>query len=287
VKPHTSGVSTRMSIGEFARQSRLSPKALRLYDELGLLPPAWVDESSGYRFYDPAQLEQARLVAMLRQLHLPLAEIKAMLALEPPVAAQRIARHWSEVEADHTVQRRLAQYLVDSLNGKGSIMYEVTTRDMPARSLLCLKRSVDGRAGAWAFGKEFVALLRERQLPRVAGVPGAVFCIYWGEVSEDSDGPLEWCRPVPPEEAQALAAALPQLHLRDEPAHREAFIDLGPGGREISPAQWQLVAESLRTWAEQEGPRPSELGARITYHAKPEAPAPDCDFAVPFSEWPV
>jgi DNA-binding transcriptional MerR regulator len=40
-----------MSIGEFARLSRLSAKALRLYDELGLLPPAQVDPGSGYRWY--------------------------------------------------------------------------------------------------------------------------------------------------------------------------------------------------------------------------------------------
>jgi PPM family protein phosphatase len=40
-----------MSIGEVARQSRLSPKALRLYDGLGLLSPARVDELSGYRYY--------------------------------------------------------------------------------------------------------------------------------------------------------------------------------------------------------------------------------------------
>ncbi len=40
------------SIGEFARRSRLSAKALRLYDELGLLPPARVDEDSGYRICD-------------------------------------------------------------------------------------------------------------------------------------------------------------------------------------------------------------------------------------------
>jgi len=37
-----------MSIGEFARRSRLSPEALRFYDGLGLLPPARVDELSGY-----------------------------------------------------------------------------------------------------------------------------------------------------------------------------------------------------------------------------------------------
>ena len=42
-----------LSIGAFARATRLTPKALRLYDELGLLPPAFVDQASGYRFYDP------------------------------------------------------------------------------------------------------------------------------------------------------------------------------------------------------------------------------------------
>ena len=62
-----------ISIGEFARRSRLSLKALRRYDELGVLVPSRVDQGSGYRYYDPAQLDQARLVVMLRQLQLPLA----------------------------------------------------------------------------------------------------------------------------------------------------------------------------------------------------------------------
>ncbi len=43
--------SDQMSIGEFARHSRLSPKALPLYDELGLLEPTRVDDDSGYRYY--------------------------------------------------------------------------------------------------------------------------------------------------------------------------------------------------------------------------------------------
>ena len=62
-----------LTIGAFARASRLSPKALRLYDSLGLLTPAHVDEVSGYRFYRTDQLEQARLVAWLRRLGMPLA----------------------------------------------------------------------------------------------------------------------------------------------------------------------------------------------------------------------
>lgn len=73
-----------MAIGAFARASRLSAKALRLYDELGLLPPAYVDPASGYRFYDPAQLEQARLVAWLRRLGMPLARIRVIAGLPRP-----------------------------------------------------------------------------------------------------------------------------------------------------------------------------------------------------------
>jgi DNA-binding transcriptional MerR regulator len=49
-----------VSIGEFARLSRLSPEALRLYDELGLLLPAYIDPDTGYRWYAATQLDQAR-----------------------------------------------------------------------------------------------------------------------------------------------------------------------------------------------------------------------------------
>ena len=76
-----------VSIGEFARRSRLSVKALRLYDELGVLVPARVDQASGYRYYDVAQLEAARIVAMLRRLEVPLVAIKELLACDPVDAA--------------------------------------------------------------------------------------------------------------------------------------------------------------------------------------------------------
>jgi serine/threonine protein phosphatase PrpC len=83
-----------MSSGEFARTSGLTRKALRLYDELGLLTPARVDPQTGYRFYAPAQLEQARLVAWLRRLGMPLASIRAMGALSAAAAAVELAAYW-------------------------------------------------------------------------------------------------------------------------------------------------------------------------------------------------
>ncbi|HVA85803.1 MAG TPA: helix-turn-helix domain-containing protein [Candidatus Saccharimonadales bacterium] len=284
-----------VSIGEFARRSRLSIKALRLYDEMGVLVPARVDQASGYRYYDEAQLERARLVAMLRQLELPLAAIRDLLACDPGDAAERVAEHWRKAEAAHDARRELAEYLVNRLSGKSPVMYDVATREMPARSLLCLKRNVD-EPGAWALGKEFVAILRERPLPKLPGREGAMFTIYWGEVSADSDGPVEMCRPVPDADAAALASHYPELTLRTEPAHEEAFVALaaGPGGNPVM--QGQIASEALSGWASEHGIdperlslKPEDLGVRITYVVNDPATAtsvPDCDFAVPFA-WPL
>ncbi|MGW3818383.1 DNA polymerase III subunit beta family protein [Streptomyces sp. NPDC005046] len=68
------------SIGEMARDSGLSVSALRFYDRGGVLVPAWVDPVSGYRWYDPEQLEEARLLARLRRAGMPLADIRLVLA---------------------------------------------------------------------------------------------------------------------------------------------------------------------------------------------------------------
>jgi DNA-binding transcriptional MerR regulator len=280
-----------ISIGEFARRSRLSLKALRLYDELGVLVPSRVDQASGYRYYGTAQLEEARLVVMLRQLQLPLAAIKELLACDPDDAAARIAEHWRDAEAAHDARRELAGYLVGRLSGKRSVMYEVATREIPERSLLYLKRNVDEQ-GMWAFGKEFIAILRERPLPQIEGREGAAFCIWWGLVNADGDGPIEWCAPLPAAQAGSLAPHYPELSLRTEPAHREAFVALpDPPGDEA--VHWHLAGESLEAWAqeqqqEHEGERlaltPEDLGLRITYLASaPGTGEPYRDMALPFA----
>jgi DNA-binding transcriptional MerR regulator len=272
----------QMGIGKFARRSRLSAKALRLYDELGLLPPARVDEDSGYRFYEPGQLKQARLISTLRQLQVPLAEIKAILPLEPIRAAERVRKFWAATEAENATRRALAAYLIDEMSGKRSTVYEVRTREMPERSLLCVKRNVAGVDEAWAFGKEFIAMLRHYQLPQIEGRAGAFFCIYWGEVSEDSDGPMEWCYPVPPDEAEALATRCEELTQRTETAHQEAFVNIGDG--QIDSAAWQLVDQSLHAWsAQQPDILPADLGMRITFLPSEVGQGTYQDFAIPFN----
>ncbi|WDG30197.1 MerR family DNA-binding transcriptional regulator [Streptomyces sp. CA-278952] len=119
------GSGELVTIGEFARLSRLSAKALRRYDELGLLRPALVDPVNGYRYYDPAQAEGARLVAWLRRIGMPLSRIGRVVALDAGAAAVEIRAYWARVEAETAARRDLAMYLVDHLSAEGRVMSRI------------------------------------------------------------------------------------------------------------------------------------------------------------------
>lgn len=270
-----------VSIGGFARLSRLSPKALRLYDELGLLMPVHVDPDTGYRWYAPTQLDQARLVASLRRIGVPLARIKHILAQDAVAAAEEIGAYWAETEVEHAARRELVGHLVGRLHGKRSAMYEVTVRDMRARSLLSLIRRVHQDELVPAAREFFIHRLRRGGVPRIEGVAGAMFMIYHGEVSGDSDGPVELCWPVPDDQAGEIAARFPDATLRMEPAHQEAFV------RQETPGEWsatqaEIAIEALAAWASEQGRRPSE-GVRLVLVPNPAngQAGPDCEFAVP------
>ena len=132
------------------------------------MSPARVDEVSGYRYYEGAQLGQARLIAALRQVGMPLTTVKDLLALGPAEMAEQVTVFWREAETRHAAQWELVTALIDQLTGRSTVMYEVASREMPQRSLLCLKRNVD-ESGLWAFGKEYIALIRDQRLPRTEG----------------------------------------------------------------------------------------------------------------------
>ncbi|HEX8802898.1 MAG TPA: MerR family transcriptional regulator [Acidimicrobiales bacterium] len=83
-------MSALLPIGDFARATHLSVKALRHYDDIGLLVPAEVDAATGYRRYAVAQVPAAHLLRRLRELDMPLPEIGQVLAA-PDTAARDAA----------------------------------------------------------------------------------------------------------------------------------------------------------------------------------------------------
>lgn len=120
-------MTTRLlMIGDLARESGLTPKALRLYDDLGLLRPVEVDPVSGYRRYSTAQVADARLVARLRLVGLPLARIEKVLdarASGRPVAAVReLQAYWVQVEADTATRRDIVSALLHQMRDEDTTM---------------------------------------------------------------------------------------------------------------------------------------------------------------------
>jgi hypothetical protein len=109
----------------------------------------------------------------------PLTTAQELLALDPAEMAGQVTAFWREAEIRHARQRELVTALVGRITGRKTVMYEVASREMPQRSLLCLKRNVD-ESGLWALGKEFIALIRDQRLPRIEGRESATFSIYWG-----------------------------------------------------------------------------------------------------------
>ena len=107
-----------LPIGRFARLTGLSVGALRHYVELDLLRPATVDSFTGYRRYRPSQLDDARIVARLRELEVPLDEIRAVLAEDDPAErARRLTAHRARVEARTYRLQRVLHHVTQITKG--------------------------------------------------------------------------------------------------------------------------------------------------------------------------
>jgi hypothetical protein len=147
-----------------------------------------------------------------------------------------------------------------------------------------------GVEGGWVHEDDLIPMGRELIIhrlarggvPRIEGIAGAPFTIFYGEVSGDSDGPVEWCWPVPDDQADEIAARFPDLTLRTEPAHQEAFVRPDAPGMGGGGTQAELAIEALFAWASEQHREPSG-GVRsvLVFNPANQGAGPDTEFAVP------
>ncbi|GAA4225714.1 hypothetical protein GCM10023075_24050 [Streptosporangium album] len=116
-----------MSIGEFAELTGLSLKALRLYDEQGLLKPVSVDPWSRHRRYSASQFESATRLKALRAAGVPLAEAPPFLD-DPRTAGVTLAEHRARLAAERQRQDAALDTLDRLLNGEGRNDWQVVER---------------------------------------------------------------------------------------------------------------------------------------------------------------
>lgn len=135
-------MSALLTIGEFSHLTHLSVKALRHYDEVGLLQPMQVDPSTSYRRYATAQVPTAHLIRRFRDLQMPLEVIREVLQA-PDIAArdQAIANHLRRMEETLELTQATVSSLRALLEGR-SVPISVDYRSVSAARVVAVRAEV-------------------------------------------------------------------------------------------------------------------------------------------------
>src|SRR6201997_2657381 len=132
-------MSVLVPIGDFSRMTHLSVKALRFYHDQGLLEPARIDPSSGYRFYDPGQV--------------PVAQVRAVLqAPDVETRTKEIIAHLSAMETK-LAELQMSVSSLRALLESPAVRPEVEFRSIPATRALAVRGTVTVQQ-AWAWGTD-------------------------------------------------------------------------------------------------------------------------------------
>jgi len=171
------GMATRLTVGDFSRITHLSVKTLRHYHQVGLLEPVDVNPNTGYRYYSYEQVPVAQVVRRLRDLEMPVADVKAVLAAPDSSARNSlIVAHLDRLEAG-LARSRLAVESLRSLLERTDAAVVVERRTVPAVGAVGIQEVVDREdVLAWWQGAlgELHATVRAQGL-RALGPSGGLY----------------------------------------------------------------------------------------------------------------
>ena len=270
-----------LSIGEFAASTRLSIKALRHYDEHGLLTPAHVDPATSYRYYTRDQRNRAILIGDLRRVDVPLAVIAQILDGDRALATYQ--EWWIAQEHHHVARRGLGNYIKARLRREGQPPMDVSTRTVPERKLAVISKELfqpeleEFIMGA--FHELFQWAEHNPGLRSLNTTPeDPTYAIFHGPVTADAAGLVEVCVVIDgPAEPEG------RIVLRREAAHEEAFTTVTREGLEFPHI---LAAyDAVAMWVVQNGAMIESMPSREVYFAdviNSAMDAPVCDVAFPF-----
>jgi DNA-binding transcriptional MerR regulator len=217
------GMSALLTIGEFSRATHLSVKALRHYDDVGLLQPADVDPSSSYRRYATAQVPVAHLIRRFRELDMPLDQIRTVLEA-PDVAARdrAIVGHLERMEQKLEQTQATVASLRALLDGKEATV-PVEYRSVPGTTALAIRDHVD-----WDGAEPWLGAALDELGEALAEVPGARSgpdsALYSPEFFEQHAGEVVAFVPL---QGELPAARRPEL-IEIPPADLAVTVHHGP-----------------------------------------------------------
>ncbi len=239
----SSATDSHLLAGRFGAATRLSPKALRLYAEQGLLVPARVDPATGYRYYSREQVPRARLIARLRQLGLPVARVAWLVTLSPEALVLEL-RSWLRAQSERLAEQTEIVEAV-ARHAEGAPAAAVEVRAVAASKVLYRQGFVDV-VSLLDFMAEAEAELREHLRAHGLAADGAMNVHYHDEITRDGEGRVEASIAY---EGNIEPAA--DLRIRLRPALREAYVPV-PAEDAQFPQVLRLY-DAVETWLDDQG----------------------------------
>lgn len=218
--------SRLLSIGEFSAATQLSPKALRLYSEQGLLRPASVDGVTGYRYYRADQVPLGRLIRTLRDMELPLNAVADIVCADRARAEALMVQFAQELDQRYARQKRAFQLALAQMNrahAPGPVAIEEGRR---AAATVVIRPFIANR---WTLLNQYRAeVFAGQSLLKDSGLKaqGEPECVLVDPLS-DEDSRLEVLLPIAMPTAMPSGVTVRQLSA----ATRATYVINSPDGR--------------------------------------------------------
>ena len=184
-----------LKIGEFSRLAQVSPKTLRLYDERGLLKPAWIDRFSGYRYYTLEQLARLNRILALKDLGFSLDQIGEMQRDDLPAAELRGMIRLKRAELEQHIQHeqarlaRIETRLQQIEQEASQPAYEVVLKSVPPMRVAGIRDMVPSFGEMTPLINELQAYLTAQGVSPQANVP--TLGIYYDAVFRERGMDME------------------------------------------------------------------------------------------------
>ena len=224
------------TIGEFSKITGLSVKTIRFYHEKQILTPSAVDGSSGYRYYDHAKIEKARIIKHFRDMEFSINEIKQILETCDDQAdiLDYLRRHKQNIEAKMKKYKNITITLDNIISNETEVImimnnstFQVEEETLDSVLIAGIRMKGKYSDCGKAFAKIAKALGRY-----IAGKP---FCLYYDNEYRPDDADFEPCFPIKKPKKE-----VPGISIRQLPPgkcisllHKGPYEKLGPSYQKI------------------------------------------------------
>ncbi|AWW27452.1 MerR family transcriptional regulator [Acetobacterium carbinolicum] len=181
-------------IGLFSKMNRVTIKALRHYDEIGLLKPAAIEKFTGYRYYTSEQLPLLHQILALREMGFTLDEIKKVQGGTPEkdLLTQKRLELLKRIAQDTLRLSQVESYLVK--NDGESAGYHVILKELPQVIVASLRTTIPNYDALFSVVPPMGAEME--RLGCVCAVPEYCFNIYHDGEYRETDVDVEICEAV-------------------------------------------------------------------------------------------